>query len=92
MHQVRIGFARPPAGLLRHVLRVVLTGIAFVTFFSGASLLGWVVLRLVHLGPGSLTQRQRRCQRLVRAPAAGQATAPARRRSPCPRRILLRAP
>jgi len=29
-------------------------------------MLGWVVLRLVHLGPGSLTERQRRCQRLVR--------------------------
>jgi 1-acyl-sn-glycerol-3-phosphate acyltransferase len=67
MHQVRIGFARPPAGVVRHVLRVALTGVAFVGFFSGASLLGWVVLRLVHLGPGSLTQRQRRCQRLVRA-------------------------
>jgi 1-acyl-sn-glycerol-3-phosphate acyltransferase len=58
---------RPPAGLLRHVLRVALTGAAFAGFFSGSALLGWVVLRLVHLAPGPLTQRQRRCQRLVRA-------------------------
>jgi len=58
---------RPPAGLLGQMLRVGLTGIAFAAFFCGAALLGWVVLRLVHLAPGSLTQRQRRCQRLVRA-------------------------
>jgi 1-acyl-sn-glycerol-3-phosphate acyltransferase len=49
------------------VLRVVLTALAFVVFFLGAALLGWGVLRLVHLGPGALPERQRRCQRLVRA-------------------------
>jgi 1-acyl-sn-glycerol-3-phosphate acyltransferase len=49
-----------------HVLRVALTGAAFAGFFCGAALLGWVVLKLVHLGPGGLAERQRRCQRLVR--------------------------
>jgi 1-acyl-sn-glycerol-3-phosphate acyltransferase len=58
---------RPPAGLVRHLLRVGLTGIAFAGFFLGAAMLGWLVLELVHLGPGSLTERQRRCQRIVRA-------------------------
>lgn len=58
---------RPGAGLVRHVLRVALTGATFAAFFCGAALLGWVVLKLVHLGPGSLPLRQRRCQRLVRA-------------------------
>ena len=58
---------RPPAGLIRHVLRVALTGVAFTGFFLGAALLGSVVLQLVRLWPGGLTERQRRCQRLVRA-------------------------
>jgi 1-acyl-sn-glycerol-3-phosphate acyltransferase len=57
---------RRTAGWARHVLRVALTGIAFAGFFSGGALLGWVVLRLVHLWPGTLVERQRRCQRLVR--------------------------
>jgi len=57
---------RPPAGLLHHILRVGLTGVAFAGFFGGAALLGWVVLRGVHLWPGTLTERQRRCQRVVR--------------------------
>jgi 1-acyl-sn-glycerol-3-phosphate acyltransferase len=48
------------------MLRVALTGIAFAGFFVGAALLGSLVLRLVHLGPGTLTERQRRCQSLVR--------------------------
>lgn len=52
---------------LRHLLRVALTGLAFAAFFSGGALLGWVVLRLVHLWPGPVVDRQRRCQRLVRA-------------------------
>jgi 1-acyl-sn-glycerol-3-phosphate acyltransferase len=46
---------------------VTLTGVAFTGFFFGAALLGSVVLQLVHVWPGSLTERQRRCQRLVRA-------------------------
>lgn len=58
---------RPSAGLIRHVLRVALTGIAFLVFFGGAALLGSVVLQLVHRWPGGLMERQRRCQRLVRA-------------------------
>ena len=58
---------RPPAGPIRHILRVALTGVAFTGFFCGAALLGAVVLQLVHAWPGSLTERQRRCQRLVRA-------------------------
>jgi 1-acyl-sn-glycerol-3-phosphate acyltransferase len=58
---------RPPAGLPRHVLRIALTAIAFAGFFSGGALLGWVVLRLVHLWPGEVAHRQRRCQRWVRA-------------------------
>ena len=58
---------RPSVGLIRHVLRVALTGVAFTGFFCGAAFLGSVVLQLVHIWPGSLTERQRRCQRLVRA-------------------------
>jgi len=58
---------RPSPGPIRHVLRVALTAAAFTGFFLGAAILGWVLLRLVHWGPGSLTVRQRRCQRLVRA-------------------------
>jgi 1-acyl-sn-glycerol-3-phosphate acyltransferase len=46
---------------------VALTAIAFTVFFFGAALLGSVVLQLVHLWPGSLTRRQQRCQRQVRA-------------------------
>jgi 1-acyl-sn-glycerol-3-phosphate acyltransferase len=57
---------RPPAGPIRHVLRVALTAVAFTGFFLGAAFLGSVVLQLVRLWPGSLTERQRRCQRLVR--------------------------
>jgi hypothetical protein len=57
----------PPAGPIRHVLRVVLTAVAFSGFFLGAALLGSVVLQLARIWPGSLTERQRRCQRLVRA-------------------------
>ena len=41
---------QPPAGLIRHALRVVLTGVAFTGFFFGAALLGSVVLQLVRLG------------------------------------------
>ena len=63
----RMPDCRPPAGLIRHVLRVALTGVAFSGFFCGAALFGWVVLPLVHRWPGVLTERQRRCQRLVRA-------------------------
>jgi len=59
---------RPSGGRIRHVLRVTLTAIAFSSFFLGAALLGSVILQLVHLWPGgTLTKRQRRCQRLVRA-------------------------
>ncbi len=58
---------RAPAGRARQVLRVALTAVAFVGFFCGGALLGWVVLRLAHAGPGGLAERQRRCQRLVRA-------------------------
>ena len=58
---------RPPAGFIRHALRVALTGVAFTGFFFGAALLGSVVLQLLRLWPGSLMERQRRCQRLVRA-------------------------
>lgn len=55
------------AGRWLHLLRAGLVGLAFVGFFVGAGLLGALVLPLVHLGPGSLAVRQRRCQRLVRA-------------------------
>lgn len=58
---------RPPAGFLRHASRVALTGVAFAGFFCGAALLGWILLRLVHLWPGTVAGRQKRCQRLVRA-------------------------
>lgn len=58
---------RPPAGLIRHVLRVALTAVAFTGFFLGAAFLGSVLLQLARLWPGTLTERQRRCQRLVRA-------------------------
>ena len=57
---------RPPAGLVRQMLRVALTGLAFAALFLGAALLSYVVLKLVYRLPGSLTERQRRCQRLVR--------------------------
>jgi 1-acyl-sn-glycerol-3-phosphate acyltransferase len=49
------------------VLRVALTGVAFAGFFCGGALLGWIVLRLVHCWPGATAERQKRCQRLVRA-------------------------
>jgi 1-acyl-sn-glycerol-3-phosphate acyltransferase len=58
---------RPWVGSVHHGLRVALTGLAFGGFFLGAALLGWFVLRLAHLGPGTLSERQRRCQRWVRA-------------------------
>jgi 1-acyl-sn-glycerol-3-phosphate acyltransferase len=57
---------RPPAGFLLYGLRVALTALAFIGFFCGAALLGWIVLRLVHGWPGGVAQRQKRCQRLVR--------------------------
>ena len=46
---------------------MALTAVAFTGFFLGAAVLGWVLLQVVQLWPGSLTERQRRCQRLVRA-------------------------
>lgn len=58
---------RASVGFLRHVGRVALTAVAFAAFFCGGALLGWVVLRAVHLWPGSLAERQKRCRRLVRA-------------------------
>jgi 1-acyl-sn-glycerol-3-phosphate acyltransferase len=50
---------------LDRVRRTLLTGAAFVFFFTGGALLSYLVLPLVHAWPGTPSQRSRRCRLAV---------------------------
>lgn len=63
------GSASPPASGWRravHVLRMGLCGLAFLGFGVGGWVLAWLMLPLLRLWPGTVFQKQRRCQSLVR--------------------------
>lgn len=51
--------------LVDRVRRVLLTGLAFLGFFTGGTLLSYVLLPLFHAWPGPADARSRRCRRLV---------------------------
>lgn len=51
--------------LLDRLRRTLVTGAAFVFFFTGGLLLSYVVLPLVRLPPGTATEKARRCRKHV---------------------------
>lgn len=52
---------------LGHCLRVPLSGLAYLAFAIGGAILGYLVMPLLHLAPGTKQQKQRRCQRATSA-------------------------
>jgi 1-acyl-sn-glycerol-3-phosphate acyltransferase len=53
------------ANALDRLRRVLLTGAAFLFFFTGGVLLSYVILPLVRLRPGTAAEKSRRCRMLV---------------------------